>query len=415
MKEQIIKRLNEFVLNIAGRKFAPLMVGGMGVDVSTPELALSIAELGGIAHLSDAMIQAVVDRHFNTKFVADKRNQFKDFIGRSDKSFIKFNQDDLKASIDKYIRPVMDAKKGMGAIFVNIMEKLTMADPKGTLKARMTAAMDAGIDGITLSAGLHMGSFDLIKDHPRFRKTMLGIIVSSTRALKIFLQRAAKSDRMPDYIVIEGPLAGGHLGFPLNWQDFDLKEIVKEVMSFLDERSLKIPIIPAGGIFTGPEAVEFMEMGASGIQAATRFSITQESGLPDKVKQAFFSSEPEQVVVNMLSPAGYPMRMLKQSPAVSARVRPMCEEYGYALDNDGHCSYNDWYYRDEKHFEDGKTPEERTCLCAMMHGYKVWTCGQNVTRLKETAHRLPSGEYQIPSAKLVFDDYMNGPQEALKE
>lgn len=387
------------------------MVGGMGVDVSTPELVLSIAELGGIAHLSDAMVQAVVDRHFHTRFVADKRDACKKSIGLPDKSEIKFDLDDLKAAIDRYMRPVMEAKRGAGAIFVNIMEKLTMADAKGTLKARLEAAMDAGIDGITLSAGLHLGTMELMADSPRFRDVMLGVIVSSSRALKLFLQRAARTARMPDYVVVEGPLAGGHLGFPLNWRDFDLKEIVGDVMRLLDEKSLKIPVIPAGGIFTGSDAVEFMEMGASAVQVATRFSITRESGLPESVKRAFLASEPDEVEVNLLSPTGYPMRMLKQSPAIISRIRPMCEEYGYALDASGYCSYNDWYYRDEVHADDAKKPEERTCLCAMMHGYKVWTCGHNVSRLKETVRRLANGEYQLPSAARVFRDYLFGPTE----
>ena len=114
---------------------------------------------------------------------------------------------------------------------------------------------------------------------------MVGVIVSSSRALKLFLNRAAKVARMPDYVVVEGPLAGGHLGFPMNWHEFDLKEIVHDVMRLLDESSLRIPVIPAGGIFTGADAVDFMEMGASGVQVATRFAVARESGFPDRVKQ----------------------------------------------------------------------------------------------------------------------------------
>ena len=69
------------------------------------------------------------------------------------------------------------------------MEKLTMNAPKETLRVRMEAALDAGIDGITLAAGLHLGSFGLIEDHPRFRDAKLGIIVSSLRACLLYTSR----------------------------------------------------------------------------------------------------------------------------------------------------------------------------------------------------------------------------------
>jgi nitronate monooxygenase len=85
------------------------------------------------------------------------------------------------------------------------------------LRVRLEAPLDAGIDGITLAAGLHLGSFALIEDHPRFRDVKLGIIVSSLRALQLFLKKSARTNRLPDYIVIEGPLAGGHLGFGMDW------------------------------------------------------------------------------------------------------------------------------------------------------------------------------------------------------
>lgn len=380
----------------------------MGVDVSTPELALSITRLGGIAHLSDAMIQAVADRHCHTDFLAVKRKRYEASIGLPDKSAIRFDMEELRQAIDRYVRPVINARSAIGAVFINVMEKLTMANPRESLRTRLIAAMDAGADGITLSAGLHLGTLELIADHPRFRDIKLGIIVSSGRALKLFLHRAARAERMPDYIVVEGPLAGGHLGFPLNWRDFDLKEIVRDVMRLLEEGALSIPVIPAGGIFTGADAVDFMQMGASAVQVATRFAVSKESGLPNEVKQAFFEAKPEDVEVNLLSPTGYPMRMLKQSPAISSRMQPMCETFGYGLDASGGCSYLDWYYRNEDTGPREKEPEERTCLCAMMHGYKVWTCGHMVSRLKETMPRLANGEYELPSAEHVFSEYMHG-------
>ena len=369
------------------------MVGGMGVDISTPELALAIAKLGGIAHISDAMLPAVVDRHFGTHFVREKRERVNPAIA--------FDLTELRKVIDRYVRATMNARRGAGAIFINVMEKLTMGNARETLATRFTAAMDAGIDGITMSAGLHMGSLELIKDHPRFRDVKLGIIISSVRALKIFMQRAAKVGRLPDYIVVEGPLAGGHLGFPLNWYDFDLRSIVAETLHLLDQQGLSIPVIPAGGIFTGADAVNMLEMGASAVQVATRFTVTRECGLPYPIQQAFFAATEADVVVNSISPTGYPMRMLKDSPAIGAHVKPMCDSFGYGHDRDGACVYKDEYAQPQVL----PAGENKTCLCAMMIGYKTWTCGHTVSRLKETSNLQPDGTYQLLTAEQVFHDY----------
>ena len=194
----------------------------------------------------------------------------------------------------------MQAKRGSGMIFVNCMEKLTMNAPKETLRVRLASALDAGIDGITLSAGLHLGSFALIADHPRFRDAKLGIIVSSLRALQLFLRKNARLNRLPDYVVVEGPLAGGHLGFGLDdWRTHDLRMIVREILQYLKAENLDIPVIPAGGIFTGTDAASYLEEGAAAVQVATRFTATHECGLPDKVKQEYIKSREEDIEVNM--------------------------------------------------------------------------------------------------------------------
>ncbi len=80
-----------------------------------------------------------------------------------------------------------------------------------------------------------------MKDHPRFRDAKIGIIVSSLRALKIFLRGAQRVERVPDYIIVEGPLAGGHLGFGPDWEQFDLLQIVREVAAYVAAEDLKIP------------------------------------------------------------------------------------------------------------------------------------------------------------------------------
>jgi NAD(P)H-dependent flavin oxidoreductase YrpB (nitropropane dioxygenase family) len=333
---------------------------------------------------------------FGTTFARERYAQNKHFANSLDKTGMLFDLTAVHAATELLIRDTM-SRKTNGAIFINVMEKLTMGQPRETLQARLCAALDAGIDGITLSAGLHMASFELMKENPRFHDACLGIIVSSARALKIFLNRAKKAGRMPDYIIVEGPLAGGHLGFPENWYDYDLRTIMQEVIHMVEGDGLKIPIRAAGGVFTGADALAMIELGASGIQVATRFAIAKESGLPDHIKQAFFASQAEDVVVNTISVTGYPMRMLRQSPAIGSQMPPQCEALGYALDSEGKCSYLDAYAQ-------GDT--DKTCLCSHMRNYNIWTCGHTVSRLKETTTQLPDGTYQQPSAAHVVHDYL---------
>ena len=278
-----MKCVDDFRLRFGERELVPIMVGGMGVDISTSELALEIARLGGVGHISDAMLQTVTDRHYKTRFVKDKLKQYKYNVASSDKAAVQFDLGHLAEATRLHVRHTMEAKRGDGMIFVNCMEKLTMNAPRETLRVRLNVALDEGIDGITLAAGLHLGSFALMENHPRFRDAQLGIIVSSLRALQLFLRKNSKFGRLPDFIVVEGPLAGGHLGFGMDWAQYDLRTIVTEIHQYLETEHLNIPVIPAGGIFTGSDAVEFLEAGAAAVQVATRFTVAKECGIPEKV------------------------------------------------------------------------------------------------------------------------------------
>jgi Dioxygenases related to 2-nitropropane dioxygenase len=403
----VMKRVDDFRLRFGKRELVPIIIGGMGVDISSRELALEAVRLGGIGHISDAMLPTVTDRHYKTKFVSDKQKQYKLNILKADKSIVQFDLAQVSESTRLHVGKTMEAKRGDGMIFVNCMEKLTMNSPRETLRVRLCSALDAGIDGITLSAGLHLVSFSLMEDNPRFRDAKLGIIVSSLRALQLFMRKTARLNRLPDYIVVEGPLAGGHLGFGLDWAEYDLHTIVAEIVAHLKAEQLDIPVIAAGGVFTGSDAVDFLEKGCAAVQVATRFTVAKECGIPEKVQQEYFKASEQDIEVNMISPTGYPMRMLKNSPAIGAGIRPNCEAYGYLLDAHGHCAYIDAYNREVALYPDAKkiSVMDKTCLCTHMRNYDCWTCGQYTYRLKDTSHRNADGTYQILTAEHIFKDY----------
>lgn len=226
-----MKCVDDFRLRLGRHELVPIMIGGMGVDISTAELALEAARLGGVGHISDAMVPTISDRRYNTKYVKDKLKLYKYNVANADKSDVQFDLALLAEATEAHVRYTMEAKRGDGMILINCMEKLTMNAPKETLRVRLRSALDAGIDGITLAAGLHLGSFGLIEDHPRFRDAQLGIIVSSLRALQLFIKKSARTNRLPDYVVVEGPLAGGisvlawtgrNMIWPPSWRRFRL-------------------------------------------------------------------------------------------------------------------------------------------------------------------------------------------------
>lgn len=402
-----MKKVDDFRLRFGKREYVPIMIGGMGVDISTVELALVAARLGGIGHISDAMVPAVSDSHYDTGFVAEKLKKYKRNVANTDKSMVQFSLGQLAEATRLHIDRTMEARQGEGLIFINCMEKLTMNAPRETLRVRLASAMDAGIDGITLSAGLHLGSLALIADHARFRDVKLGIIVSSLRALHLFLRKNARLNRLPDYIIVEGPLAGGHLGFGLDWASYDLKTIIDEIHRWMTQEGLNIPVIAAGGMFTGSDAVGFLESGAAAVQVATRFTVAQECGLPAKTKQEYLKCRESDIEVNTISPTGYPMRMLKKSPGIGAGIRPNCEAYGYLLDGFGKCAYITAYNREvDLHPDADKiSVKDKTCLCTHMRNFDIWTCGHYAYRLKDTARQLPDGSFALPSAEHIFHDY----------
>src|ERR1700690_4228259 len=119
-----MKRVDDFRLRFGKQELVPIVVGGMGVDISSAELALEVAGLGGIGHISDAMVQTVSDRRFDTRFVSDKLKQYKHNVASSDKSSVHFKLEVLEEATRNHVGRTMEAKRGNGMIFINCMEKL---------------------------------------------------------------------------------------------------------------------------------------------------------------------------------------------------------------------------------------------------------------------------------------------------
>ena len=136
------KCLNDFRIMLKGKSLVPLMVGGMGANISTAEMVLAVEKLGGIAHLSDAMLPDVVDTVYGTHYGADKAKV--NFVHKSswDKSQVHFDFGNLREATMRYVGDVMSRATGKGLVFINCMEKLTFNNPIESLKTRLRCIPD---------------------------------------------------------------------------------------------------------------------------------------------------------------------------------------------------------------------------------------------------------------------------------
>jgi nitronate monooxygenase len=254
----------------------PIIQGGMGVGISLSGLASAVANEGGIGVIATAGL-ALLNPDSNTDFRA--------------------------ASISALKKEIKKARElTPGIIGVNIMVALSnFADMVQTAVAEKVDIIFSGA-GLPLNLPQFLAGTD---------KTKLVPIVSSARAAGIISKRwVEKYNYLPDAIVIEGPKAGGHLGFnaeQLNDPRFELENIILQVMNEIkpfEERFQRgIPLIAAGGIYTGADIHRFLQLGAAGVQMATRFVTTWECDADIKFKQAYLDSKPEDLVI-IKSPVG---------------------------------------------------------------------------------------------------------------
>lgn len=255
----------------------PVIQGGMGVGVSLSGLAGAVAAAGGIGIISTAQI-GFRDPDF-------------------DKNPIPCN---LKA-IGEEIAKAREIAKG-GIVGVNIM----VATRK--YEEYVKVAVAAGADIIISGAGLPMTLPELVGK----AKTKLAPIVSSKKSLSVIAKYWMKKyDRKPDLVVIEGPQAGGHLGFSKEELDSYTKESydeeIKQILSLAKE--LEVPVVVAGGVYTREDMEHYLTLGANGVQMATRFVTTKECDASDAYKQAYIAAKKEDIVI-VKSPVGMPGRAI---------------------------------------------------------------------------------------------------------
>lgn len=261
----------------------PLIQGGMGVGISLSSLAGAVAAEGGIGVISTAQI-GYREQDFDT-----------DPIGANLRA--------IKSEIQKARQIAKD-----GILGVNIMVATRRYEDY------VKAAVEAGIDLIISGAGLPMDLPKLVGA----AKTKLAPIVSSVKSAQVIMRYWWKKySRLPDAIVVEGPLAGGHLGFhreqlddidSLRYDD-EVRAIISQVGVMAAEHDAEIPVIMAGGVYTRGDMEHYIEMGASGVQVATRFVTTYECDADDAYKQAYIDAREEDIVI-VQSPVGMPGRAI---------------------------------------------------------------------------------------------------------
>jgi nitronate monooxygenase len=259
----------------------PIIQGGMGVRVSTSSLASAVSNEGALGVIAAVALGEGQD------------GTEQDYRVRSSES--------LKESINETRQLT---KNPFG---VNIMCALSNYDDL------VKVAEEESVDVIISGAGLPLKLPSLIKNI----KTKLIPIVSSARAANIICSMwQRKHKRLPDAVVVEGPLAGGHLGYSreeiADKENFSLDNILSKVISVVhgfETNMKKIPVIAAGGIFDGKDIARVMRLGASAVQMATRFVCTDECDVAPEYKQAYLTSNEEDIVI-IQSPVGLPGRVI---------------------------------------------------------------------------------------------------------
>jgi NAD(P)H-dependent flavin oxidoreductase YrpB (nitropropane dioxygenase family) len=263
----------------------PIIQGGMGVGISLSGLAAAVANQGGIGVIAAAGI-GLFEKDGSTNYLEANARALRNEIRKA-----------------RALSP--------GIIGVNIMVALS------NFAELVKASVDEGVDVIFAGAGLPLDLPSLVD---KSSKTKLIPIISSARAARAIIRKwYGKYNYVPDAFVVEGPKAGGHLGFKedqLNKKEFSLEklvtEVVNEVKPFEKEYGQSIPIIAGGGIYTGNDIYKIMKAGASGVQMATRFVPTDECDASLEFKNTYIQAKKSDIGI-IKSPLGMPGRAIINS------------------------------------------------------------------------------------------------------
>lgn len=308
--------------------------GGMGIGVSMAELARAVAAWGknrrigqAIGTLSSAALEKVASAMLGRKVNASDAAEFE--VGR--------------------------AKLKGGFIAINCMVAAARS-----YKNSIFGALKAKVDAIISGAGLPMALPEIVEEFENTYHTghqaALIPIVSSAKAAELIMKRWARKKRSPDAFVLEGPLAGGHLGFKfadVNKEENRLENLIPRVRESIDRAQLqlfpaefescgRIPLIAAGGIFYHQDIVNLAnEYDIDGVQLATRFLVTHECSAAEAFKNAAIAAAEEDIMIaeNPGSPCGLPFRVIKTSPGYvivqEKKRKPHCRpDLGFVLRKD---------------------------------------------------------------------------------
>lgn len=264
----------------------PIIQGGMGVGVSLSNLASAVANEGGIGVISGVQ------------------------IGFREKDF---KTDNDAANIRGLVKEIRKARSlsPKGILGVNMLSAVN------NYKEMVKEAVKEKIDIIISGAGLPKNLPELVMGS----NTKIAPIVSSGKAAMVIAKMwDRKYKYIPDAVIVEGPHAGGHLGFSLEQLTSiklpSLSELVTEVIEaikpFEEKYKKSIPVIAAGGIYTGKDIAEFLKIGAAGIQMSTRFVGTKECDAHINFKNAYISAAKEDIQL-VKSPVGMPGRAIRNA------------------------------------------------------------------------------------------------------
>ncbi len=268
----------------------PIVQGGMGVGISWDQLAGSVSKEGGLGVVSSVGTGNYENRKYADKVLKDNRpSEANNF----------YSAKALKAIFENARKVCGDAPLACNVLYASVDYDQIVKD-----------ACEAGADMIITGAGLPLTMPEATKAYP---DVALVPIVSTAKALRILCRRWKKThNRLPDAVVVEGPLSGGHQGFkyddcfvPENQLEAILPPVVEEAKNWGD-----IPVIAAGGIWDHADIVRMMELGASAVQMGTRFIGTVECDAHENFKQVILGAKEEDIKL-LKSPVGYPARGVK--------------------------------------------------------------------------------------------------------